>query len=164
VIPPDKEFVMRSIAAAGLSIGLLLLAARTAAQTAEKPNFTGTWTLDPAKSELSSTKGDTLTWDVEQKGTSLKLAETSADRKDSKFEYSCATTGKECEVATGKDPLKISTYYNGATLVQFYRGGASGDHISKRQWQLSEDKKALTVNVVYITPDAKAEKLVFTKH
>jgi hypothetical protein len=155
---------MRSMAAAAVSVGLFLLAARSAAQTAEKPNFTGTWTLDTAKSELSSTKADAVTWEIEQKGPSLKLAETSPDRKDSKFEYSCSTTGKECEVTTGKDPLKISMYYNGATLVQFHRGGAAGDHISKRQWQLSEDKKALLVDVVYITPDAKPEKLVFTKH
>jgi len=154
---------MRSIAAAALSVGLFLLAARSAAQTADKPNFTGTWTLDRAKSDLTSTKVDALTWEIEQKGPSFKFAETSPDRKDSKFEYVCATTGKDCDVESGKDPLKISMYYNGATLVQFHRAGPGGDRISKHQLQLSEDKKALVVDVVYITPDGKPEKMVFTR-
>ena len=90
----------------------------------------------------------------------MKFSEVAPDRK---VEFTCKTTGKECEVASAKEPLKLSMYYNGATLVQFQRGGPNGEHISKHQWQLSDDKKALTVDVVYIVPDGKPEKLVFSK-
>lgn len=151
---------MKSIAAAALTVGLFVLAARSAAQTNEKPNFTGTWTLDRAKCDLTTTKADALTWEIEQKGPTLKLIETS---KGTKLEYQCATTGKECEVGSGKEAVKISMYFNGATLVQFHRGGQSAENVSKQQWQLSEDKKGLTVDIVYIVPDGKAEKLVFAK-
>jgi hypothetical protein len=151
---------MRLIAAAALTLGLFLFAVKSAGQTSDRPNFTGTWSLDKAKSDLSTTKVESLKWVIEQAGPDLKFAETAPDGK---VEFNCKTTGKECEVPSAKEPLKISMYFNGPALVQFHRAGSNGEHISKRQWQLSEDKKSLQVEVTYIVPDAKPEKLVFVK-
>jgi hypothetical protein len=103
-----------------------------------------------------------LTWNIEQDAKTFKFSEV-APGKDGKIQYECSTAGKECEVANGKDPEKISMYYNGAALVQFHRAGSNGERISKQKLQLSDDKKALLVEIDYMAPEAKPEKLVFLK-
>lgn len=151
---------MRIAGAAVFAAGLCLLAVPSAAQNNDKPNFTGKWALDRDKSDLSTTKVESLVWAIEQAGPDMKFIETAADHK---VEFTCKTTGKECEIASGKEPVKVSMYYNGATLVQFQRSGPNGEHVSKHQWQLSGDRKSLVVDVMYIVPDGKPEKLVFAK-
>jgi hypothetical protein len=71
-----------------------------------KPNLSGNWQLNTAKSELRSGKAAAIGLAIEQKGSSIHVIKTAkaTDGKEMKTEFHCTTDGKECLV----DGTKIS--------------------------------------------------------
>ncbi len=123
-----------------------------------KPDISGTWRLDPAKSETHAPGTAGMTMSIEQKGNAFHFAKTfqTADGKEAKTEFKCSTDGKECDAGG----VKISLWYNGPVLVEM---DAGADVISKSSMKLSEDKKSMSVEIEHIVPQADTDKVVLAK-
>jgi hypothetical protein len=147
---------MRNVAFA-LCSALAILALPVAAQD-DRPNLSGTWQFDVAKSELHTVKVAGATWVISEDDTSIQISE-SADGASKKVELKCTTDGKECKVAGSK--TKTSFWYNGAMLVEME---TKGDTVVRYRMKLSDDGKTLTVDTTSIVPQsAQGDVLVFRK-
>lgn len=147
---------MRSLTTAAAFLALAIFAYPGAAQ--DHPNLAGTWQLDSAKSEQNNSKVAGATWVIEEGDNTIHIVETESGNSR-KTELKCSTDGKDCNIAGEK--AKASFWYNGATLVEME---TRGDHVNRYRMKLSDDAKALTVEVSSIVPQgAKADVLVFQK-
>jgi len=116
-----------------------------------KPNLSGNWHLkEPTKTASA------MTMVIEQKGASVHITKTltSADGKEQKLEFQCATDGKECE-AKG---AKISLWFDGSALVEM----DAGEAISKVTMKMDGD--LLKVELSHIFPDGAPETFVLAKN
>ena len=148
---------MRSLVS--FSACLLLFSCALLAQDSSKPNFTGAWQLDPARSELNTNRVSGANWVIEEKDNSIHITETEAGKGDRKIELKCTTDGKECNVPSEK--AKASFWYNGPMLVEME---TKGDNATRYRLKLVDDGKVLNVEVTYIVPQIeKPDKLVFSK-
>jgi len=128
-----------------------------------KPNLSGTWQLDSAKSEMSSSKSSVLTWLIQEKAGSIEMKQVEKDGSghERQAAFTCGTAGKECAVKELDGPVKASFWYNGPMLVEMR---THNDHVSKYRMKLGDDGKTLNVEMMSIAPPSdKAEHLVFTK-
>jgi len=146
---------MRNVATLSVCLSLALFAVPAAGQ--DKPSFSGTWQLDPSKSEMHNVKMSSATWVIDEGDNSIHITET--DAKSKKIELQCSTDGKECPV-TG-DKAKASFWYNGPMLVEME---TKGDHVVRYRMKISDDAKTFTVDITHIVPQLdKIDTLVFTK-
>jgi len=145
---------MRKIACIVTGFSFALLA--TLANGQDRPNFSGTWQLDPAKCELHTARISDANWAIEESDNSIHLTENEAGRA---VEMKCSTDGKDCDIHG--DKAKASFWYNGPMLVEME---TKGDHVTRYRLTLSQDGKTLKVETTYIVPRGDAnDVLVFTK-
>jgi hypothetical protein len=127
----------------GVAILLLLLVTLTAAQ--KKPNFSGRWELDPAKSQLRPlTKWNHLALVVEHQEPKLNVNMTTkfANGDANTSELPLTTDGREVALETGKVSRLYRTNWVGAKLVvKWDQGGERSE-----TWALSPDGKTLTID------------------
>jgi hypothetical protein len=144
---------------------LFSLAAAIPASNAEKPNLSGSWRLNPAKSSSHEPKMADVTWVIDQKDeTAIHISQISkqADGKQVKTDLDCTIDGKECSTSQ-KEPSKISFWYNGPMLVQMEYRGPHREVIVKRRMKLSSDGNLMSVELIPILGTAPAGNLVFEK-
>ena len=147
---------MRILAPSAVCLALALFTFPGAAQ--DHPNLTGTWQFDVSKSEQYTTKIANATWVIEEGDNSIHITEAE-NGNTKKVEVKCSTDGKDCNVPGEK--AKASFWYNGPMLVEME---TRGDHVNRYRMKLSDDSKALTVEVNSIVPRIdKADVLVFQK-
>ena len=147
---------MRNLATSAACLALALFAFPGAAQ--DHPNLAGTWQFDASKSEQHTTRIANATWVIEEGDNSIHITEAE-NGNSKKVEVKCSTDGKDCNVPGEK--AKASFWYNGPMLVEME---TRGDHVSRFRMKLSDDAKALTVEVSSIVPRIdKADVLVFQK-
>ena len=128
-----------------------------------RPNLSGAWKLDPARSELDRTNRD-LTLLIEEKGQNIHIKETRGPNpKEDASEFTCGTIGKDCPMLDGGNKAKVSVYYNGPLLVVLKTHGRKDSSVEKQRLSLSPTGDALIVEIIHIEPEGKAEKLVFSK-
>ena len=145
---------MRKLECIAIGFAFALLA--TVANAQDKPDFTGSWQLDPAKCELHTMKVSDANWAIEETGNSIHLTENEAGKA---IEMKCTTDGKDCNVQG--DKAKASFWFNGAMLVEME---TKGDHVTRYRLTLSQDGKTLKVETTYIVPQGDpGDVLVFTK-
>jgi hypothetical protein len=145
--------------AAMVLFALAALACATFAQ--DKPNFSGTWTLDVAKSDFGPVPGPTSQTDkIEQNGQTIKVS-VSADGEQGKqqFTFTYVTDGKDVTVspdAPAAHPApevtlqNISSAWEGAVLVVHQKllyGTEPVTGVSR--YTLSPDGNVLTVDSDY---------------
>jgi hypothetical protein len=135
----------------GLAFTLTPLGAQTA-----KPNLTGTWRLNSAKSHAAGVSEASL--NIDHNGAKIHIVQSqkATDGKETKLEFTCTTDGKECD-ASG---TKVSLWFDGNSLVEMEVGS---DVIRKLSLKLAEDKGSLTVDITHIVPQGDAEALVLDK-
>jgi hypothetical protein len=123
-----------------------------------KVDLSGTWQLNPAKSQIHSKNTSTVTLTIEQKDRAIHVVRLAkgADGKEVKSDFRCTTDGKECEI----DGTKISFWPEGSSLVQLE---VCGKVIDQSHLKLDGAGKSLSVEIMHIEPDGEAEKLVFDK-
>ena len=147
---------MRNLATSAAYLALAVFALPGAAQ--DHPNLTGKWQLDASKSEQSNTKVTDATWVIEEGDNTIHITETESGNAK-KTELKCSTDGKDCNLTGEK--AKASFWYNGPMLVEME---TRGDHVNRYRMKLSDDAKALRVEVSSIVPrNDKADVLVFQK-
>jgi len=147
---------MRNLTTSSAFLAIVLFAYPGKAQ--DHPNLAGTWQFDSSKSEQTNTKVANATWVIEESDNSIHIIETEGGSAK-KVELACSTDGKDCKIAGEK--AKASFWYNGPMLVEME---TRGDHVNRYRMKLSDDAKALTVEVNSIVPRVdKADVLVFQK-
>ena len=132
---------------------------------AERPNLTGAWLWNPAKSEPHSAKFAGLTWVIDQKEATLHVSETErrADGKEIKTDFDCTTDGKECSIYTKGEPTSVSFWYNGPALVELVSKGHNRETVIKKRMRLSDDGKFMNVEFIPMVGSEQPGKLVFEK-
>jgi hypothetical protein len=134
-----------------------------AAEDGSRPNLSGTWQLDAAKSDMQLNKVSDLTMVIAEQDDSINISETETlnGGKERKVNYHCSVDGKDCSVP--EDDSKASFWYNGATLVSM-ETKRNGSEVLKQRITLSPDSKTLTVEISSVVPQSdKKDKLVLEK-
>lgn len=128
--------------AAFLMAGLCALAAT--AQT--KPDFSGTWKMDRAKSKFERGGPDAITIKIEQKdGGISEVLTLGGNGGERSVEAKYSADGKETDVAMGDQTVKGSIKWEGEALIIAWKGD---DRSFTRKCKLSADGKTLTLEVV----------------
>jgi hypothetical protein len=130
---------------------LLLLSASAWAQDA-KPNFTGKWNLDVAKSDFGPMPPpESMVHVIEHKEPSLKVVTTTKSAQgETTNERPLTTDGKEnvykMRGPDGEQPVTSTSKWNGKALATSFKLSAQGTEFEiNDSWTLSDDGKVLTV-------------------
>ena len=150
-----------------LCITFLIALPLVSAFAQQKPDFSGTWKLNVAKSEFGMLPGPTSRTDVITHKDPSVLDSVTAESAQGKQEYtiSYTTDGKEVVNKVGAREIKSTLKWAGSNLVissKFLYNEA--EVTSEANWALSPDGKTLTVNVHFVSPMGEADqKFVFEK-
>ena len=132
-----------------LSALLLLTAAAGVVQAADKPNLSGTWKLDVAKSDfgpLPTPESQVEKITHEDPSLKINVAQT-GEMGDLNFDLAYTTDGKECTNTIAGNEMKSVLSWDGDALVIDSKGNFNGtDFTAKDHWKLSDDGKTLTID------------------
>jgi hypothetical protein len=145
-----------------LALPLLLSAFLFADDT--KPNFTGTWVLDAATSQILR-GSESIELAIQDNSGKIQVVRTThlPDGKQVTSTFECAADGSNCSYDDGGHKAQVSLWYNGPALVVLKTDGPSDDQVSQSKLVLSPDQSTLEMDVTHITPEGKPETMVFVK-
>ena len=131
-------------------LSMLALASLTAAfaSAAEKPNFSGVWKMNPAKSDFGPVPApDKLERTIKHADPKLDITTASVGPQgDMKTDSSYTTDGKDSVNKQAGMEVKSVAAWEGDKLVIKYKREIQGMDISfVENWSLSADGKVLTV-------------------
>lgn len=122
----------------------LIAIAASFALAADKPNFSGSWTLDAAKSDFGPMPPPTgITVDIDHKDPdfSMTQATTGGAQGDQTVTMKCSTDGKETTNQLMGNDIKTTGAWDGNSMVMSMGGDA---FTLKIKLSLSDDGKVLT--------------------
>ncbi len=124
----------------------VMTAALSVAAAQPRPNLSGTWKANIAKSNFGALPApQSATVKVEHSEPNLKLIWTTVgDSGERTFELSFTTDGKECTNFVGNTEIKSVVKWEDGTLLMEHKAGY-GEVVVRDKWTLSEDQKTLTV-------------------
>jgi len=133
-----------------------------------KPNFSGDWKLNAAKSSFGQMPGpnsmtEKITHEEPKLTTAIKM---SSDQGDFDMKATYTTDGKECtNEGFGGSPTKSTAKWDGDTLVIESKGQFGDSEFSmSEKWVLSPDGKVLTVTRLFKSAMGEGEqKMVLEK-
>lgn len=123
---------------------------------AEKPNFSGVWKLNNAKSDFGPMPGgpDKFERTIDHKDPNLKMTTVQAfqgQERSNSVEY--VIDGNEKTVETPMGPMHVTPAWKGDNLEITVKREIQGNQIkSVETWSLSEEGKVLTVKTDISTP------------
>ncbi len=126
--------------------GMMLLLCAALAQT--KPNFSGDWKMNPAKSDFGQMPApSSMVQKITHDDPSLKVvATTVSERGEFTRELAYTTDGKECINKTRMGEFKSTLKWDANTLVIETKSEFQGNPFATTsKWTLSQDGKVLTV-------------------
>ena len=147
------------------ALTVLALAGVAVAQDEKRPNFTGTWKMNPEKSDYGRlpkpTKFDRKIVHADPSVNLTSTFGTPQGEVVTEFKYS--TDGKESSNSVRGTEVKSIGKWEGPTLViNSKRGAANGVEITTAErWTLSEDGKSMMVHTTIVTPKDETKTLVF---
>jgi hypothetical protein len=149
---------------------ILLLAVSAVAQNA-MPNFSGTWSLDVAKSDFGpAPPPDAVVMMIDHKEPNLKVTTTQKGQQgDTTNDSNLSTDGKEnvnkLRALGGEQDVKSNTKWEGKKLATARMLEIQGMTIGMNDsWELSDDGKVMTIVREISTPQGDfATKMVFNK-
>ena len=149
---------------------VLLLAVSTKAQDA-KPDFSGTWNLDVAKSDFAGAPApDSIVHVIEHKDPNLKITTTQKGQQGELTNTRNLTTdGKESvnkmRTMAGEQDVKSTTTWKGNKLANAFKLDIQGSAIDINEtWDLSDGGKVLSVARDIQTPQGPFHQMyVFNK-
>jgi hypothetical protein len=147
---------------------VLIAAATALAQTPAKPNLTGTWNMDPEKSNFGGLEAPkSARYLIRHLGSKLEM-QYEQDGHITRVDVT--PDGEEHVLETGPDTENLArVYWSGAVLVfeGRIRPMASSNAPPVKwtsRWSLSPDKKELTIDRHIATQQASVDqKVVFEK-
>jgi len=123
------------------------------------PNFTGTWTLDAAKSDFGPIPPpESIVMVIDHKEPTLKVNVTQKTPMGEAANDSTYTTDGKNNInkmrsPAGEQDVKSTTKWNGKTLTTSRTIEAQGMSIGiEETWDLAADGKVLTINRMLKTP------------
>ena len=132
-----------------------------------RPNFTGTWKLNPEKCRFGRLPAPTSRTDViEHLDPSLRLHVTQANQRgELSFDLNYRIDGQEHANDFQHNHLKSRLQWDGERLLVDTHGTVMGANVTfKDKWTLSEDGKVLTVERHMATPLGEGDQvMVFEK-
>lgn len=149
---------------------MLLLAASTWAQDT-KPDLSGTWSLDVAKSDFGGAPApDSIVHVIEHKDPNLKITSTQKSQQGELTNTRNLTTdGKEninrMRSMAGEQDVKSTSKWNGKTLANAFKLDIQGSAIDINEaWELSDGGKVLSIARDIKTPQGDFhQRYVFNK-
>jgi hypothetical protein len=130
--------------------------------TFAKPNFTGEWKMNAAKSDFGPTPApQSLMRKVDHAEPNLRYISTQSGRQaDITSEIKYTTDGKECVNETRMGPVRGTAQWEGDTLVIKYKTSSPqvGDIEGEDRWTLSSDGKTTTVKSIFRGGFGEAER------
>jgi hypothetical protein len=159
----DQKMIFEKQEAGATAVAVAGIAAKGG-----KPNYSGTWKLNVAKSDFGPIPGpDTRTDVIEHNDPMLKVSTAQDGGAQGKQEYtlSMTTDGKEATNTPGGLELKsIGGWEANNLVVNTKLKFQDNDVAIKTTWQLSDDGKTLTQNAHLTTPMGELDqKMVFEK-
>lgn len=130
-----------------LSLSLSLLS--TCAFAAGKPDFSGEWNLNPAKSDFGPMPApEKMIRKIEHKDPDLKITTTTASQGNERTnETVFKTDGSESVNKYGQSEARSIVKWEGSNLTVATKREIQGMTIEQNEkWTLSEDGKTLTVD------------------
>jgi hypothetical protein len=132
-----------------------------------KPNYSGTWKLNTAKSDFGPLPApDSQTDVIDHKDPSLSIQVTSETAQGPQnYTIQTTTDGVESAVKMGPRDVKVKTAWDGGNLASTVKLNFNDqDVIIKNVYVLSPDGKVLTVNAHLESPMGEADqKMIFEK-
>ncbi len=134
---------------------------------ADKPDYSGHWVVDLAKSDFGMMPPPSkMEREIEHKDPAMTIKSIQvSERGEMKNESKYTTDGKEATIKMRNREAKVKAQWDGAKLKVNSRSEFSGSEITQDEtWMLSEDGKTLTINNAIKAPQGEfTTKLVFTK-
>ena len=133
----------------------------------QKPDFTGTWKLNVAKSDFGMLGGPDSRTDVithkEPSVTNNVTAEGAQGKQQFTLKYT--TDGKEATNQMGPREIKSTLKWEGSNLIITSKFNYNDSEVNAQTtWALSADGKTLTANTHYASSMGETDqKLVFEK-
>jgi hypothetical protein len=163
----DQKLIFEKQEGAATAVGGMKAAAPAVAANGAKPNYSGTWKLNVAKSDFGPIPGpDTRTDVIEHSDPMLKVS-TSQDGAQGKQEYTLnmSTDGKEAINRPGGLEVKsIGGWEANNLVINVKLKFQDNDVEAKTTWLLSEDGKTMTQNQHLTTAMGELDqKMVFEK-
>jgi len=127
-----------------------------------KPNFSGTWKLNVAKSDFGPVPApDSRTDMIDHSDPALKVSTSVVGGPQGNMDAtsSYTTDGKEATNHMGPREIKATVVWEGPKLVVNAKTTYQEAELTiKSVWTLSEDGKTLTQNVHFVTPMGEADQ------
>jgi hypothetical protein len=164
----DQKLIFeKQEAGAATAVAGMKAAAPAVAANGAKPNYSGTWKLNVAKSDFGPIPGpDTRTDVIEHNDPTLKVS-TSQDGAQGKQEYTLnmTTDGKEAINRPGGLEVKsIGGWEANNLVINVKLKFQDNDVEAKTTWLLSEDGKTMTQNQHLTTAMGELDqKMIFEK-
>jgi len=130
------------------------------AMAADKPNFTGSWKLDPDKSTFGPMPPpSSMTRKIEHTEPALNLTEErSGPQGDQSLVFKYSTDGKETTNELMGNPVKAVAVWDGGALVINMKADFGGNEIKLTdKWTLSEDGKTFTDAQHIVAPQGELD-------
>jgi ABC-type transport system substrate-binding protein len=146
----------------------LLTLAFGMAHAQAKPNFTGTWKVNVAKSDFGAMPApDSRTDKITHEDPDLKLhVAQSGQMGDMTYDAVYTTDGKESTNSINGNVFKSTVKWDGDDLSVDTKGSFNGMDVTiKDRWTLSEDGKTITVqrHLASASMGETDQKVVFEK-
>lgn len=150
-----------------LSITFLMALPLITVVAQQKPDFSGTWKLNVAKSEFGALPGpDSRTDVITHKDPSLSDSVT-AESAQGKQQYTAnyTTDGKEAVNKIGPRDVKSTVKWAGKNLVFSSKFAYNDSEVTgEATWALSDDGKTLTISVHFASAMGETDqKLIYDK-
>ncbi len=130
-----------------LALGAIVLVTLGLGQAQAKPNFTGDWTLNSAKSDFGPMPApDKMTMKVDHKDPTMNITQSqSGGQGDMTFDAKYSTDGAETTNSFGPMEAKSTAKWEGDVLVVNTKLNAGGtDIVIISRWTISDDGKVMT--------------------
>jgi hypothetical protein len=134
---------------------LMLIATALPLAAPKKPDFSGRWELDAAKSELRPTKWNSLALVIEHQEPKLRINISLKYPQGPNYTYQIplTTDGSAASVDMGKNARVYRATWVGANLLLKWNEGGE----RKENWALSRDGRTLTIVGSAKLVDGKSE-------
>ncbi len=143
----------------------LLVCASAWAHAGDRPNFSGDWQLDTAKSQ--GLEGETVTLKITDDSGKITYQRSLKKRDGKQYQahFTCSPGAGECEFNENGHKAKVSLWYDGSALMILKTGGPREDATTERKFELSPDGNTLKVQFTNLNVDnnTKPETWVFLK-
>lgn len=134
---------------------------------ADKPDYSGHWVVDLAKSDFGMMPPPSkMERDIEHKDPDMSIKSLQVgERGEIKTESKYTTDGKEATIKIRNREAKVKAIWDGAKLKVNSKIEFNGSEITQDEtWIISEDGKTLTIENAIKAPQGEfTTKSVFTK-